>query len=150
MSFERYSVASSEDGLSFEFYSDGPNGLIKKIIYFRKLEADFEVYNLGFGDYNKATRKIDDLSVSNNRDRDKILATVAISVDYFFAKNPKAKVAFRGSTPARTRLYIMRISNYLDLLNQNVIIEGLTQDGWELFRKDRPYKALLITKKNVT
>ena len=149
MSFERYTLATSKDGLSFDFYSNGPNGLIKKVISFRKLEGDHEIYNLGYGDYDKATGRIDDLSVSNNRDRDKKLATVAISVGYFFVNYPNAQVAFRGSSPARTRLYIMRISSYLDILNQNVTIEGLTQNGWEFFRKNTPYKALLITRKKM-
>jgi hypothetical protein len=49
---------------------------------------DFDIYNLGFGDLNQATGEIDDLSISSNHDRDKILGTVASSVLHFLANTP--------------------------------------------------------------
>jgi hypothetical protein len=149
MGLENYDLNPSKDGLLFEFNSEGPKGIIRKIIRFRRLENDPTIFNLGFGDLNVRTGKINDLSVSDNRDRDKILMTVASSVIHFFKAHPNTRVAFKGSTLSRTRLYTIQISKHLERLNQNVLIEGLTQDGWELFKKDRPYLALLITPKNL-
>ena len=151
MSFATYNLVASADHLSFEFYSDGPKGPIKKIIHYTKLKVteapDFDVYNLGFGDLNQTTGEIDDLRISDNHDRDKVLKTVANSVLHFFDKYPTARVAFRGSTPARTRLYIMEISRNWNEVKKGVLVEGLTLDGWESFQKNRHYSALLITRK---
>ena len=44
------------------------------------------IYNLGFGDYNDTSGKIDDFSVTNNGDSLKVLATVASTV-YAFTEN---------------------------------------------------------------
>lgn len=150
MSLVHYELAASIDRLSFEFYSDGPKGNIKKVIHYTRLEvSDLEIFNLGFGDFNEATQKINDLSVTNNLDRDKVLGTVAHSVLYFFDKYPHAQVAFRGSTPARTRLYIMEISKHWSKVKDLVLVEGLTPQGWESFRKNQRYTALLITRKKL-
>jgi hypothetical protein len=148
MSLAHYELAVSTDCLSFEFDSDGPKGTIKKVIHYTKLDAQgFIVYNLGFGDFNEATGKINDLSVTNNQDRDWVLGTVANSVLYFFNKYPDSQVVFKGSTPARTRLYIMEISKHWNEVKDLVSVEGLTGHGWESFYKNRRYTALLITPK---
>lgn len=150
MSLAYYELAASTDRLSFEFYSDGPKGIIKKVIQYTRLEMPgLEVYNLGFGDFNESTGKINDLSVSNNQDRGKILGTVAHSVLSFFDKFPDAQVAFRGSTPARTRLYIMEISKHWNTVKDLVLVEGLTPQGWEPFQKNTRYTTLLITRKKL-
>jgi hypothetical protein len=148
MSLNPYRLDQSENGLSFEFYSEGPKGRIKKIIHFTKLNISGSViYNLGFGDYNPSTGKIDDMVVSDNKDRDRVLATIANAVLLFFMRHPTARIAFKGSTPERTRLYTMQISRYLDKLNLKVAIMGLTAGGWEPFEKNKNYTVLLINKR---
>jgi uncharacterized protein DUF6934 len=67
-------------------------------------------FNLGFGDLNKATGKIDDLAVTDNQDRKKVLATVAATLLEFTRQFPDAAVYATGSTPARTRLYQIGIT----------------------------------------
>jgi hypothetical protein len=130
------------------FYSQGPNGKIKKVISYKKLE-DLEVYNLGFGDVNEATGEIDDVMVSNNLDRDKILSTIANSVLYFFRKYPTARLIFVGSTPARTRLYIMQISKHWNFVNDLVSVQGLINLKWEPFEQNGRYDAILIAAKKL-
>jgi len=78
MNLERYTFNSNSSYLDFEFQSDGPKGNIKKVVRFSPQNANGITYfNLGFGDVNPETGNIDDLSKSNNGDRDKILATIA-------------------------------------------------------------------------
>jgi len=149
MSLYPYDLISSEDRLSFEFYSDGPKGEIKKVVQYTKLKRPEIVYNLGFGDFNPETGEIDDLSVSNNADRDKVLQTVASTVPFFFGKYPDAQVTFEGSTDSRTRLYIREISKHLEQLSDTIVIEGLTTNGWESFEKNRRYIAISVIKKFV-
>ena len=57
--------------MDYEFYSEGPNGRIKKAVRFTRMTHEEPVfYNLGFGDVSQETDLIDDNIVSNNDDRD--------------------------------------------------------------------------------
>ncbi|HEX5150297.1 MAG TPA: hypothetical protein VFW07_02550 [Parafilimonas sp.] len=61
---------------------------------------------------------IDDETVNDNKDRNKILATiVAITFDFIEAYPEKA-IFFTGSTKERTRLYRMALSINLGYLKQ--------------------------------
>jgi hypothetical protein len=151
MNLDEYATQPSSDFLTYEFYSNGPRGTIKKVIEFRKLntpDREDEYYNLAFGDYNAIKGKIDDTAVSNNKDAYKILATVASAVIIFTKHYPKASVFVQGSTPSRTRLYIMGISKYLNQVMENFEVWGaLSESKWEFFRKNQPYIALLAKRK---
>jgi hypothetical protein len=148
MSLDRYDLTSSQDRLSYEFFSDGPKGEIKKVVQFTRLKKPGgQIYNLGFGDYNEETGEVDDLTVSNNDDRHLILQTVASTIPCFFEKYPDARVTFNGSTEARTRLYVMEISKRLGDLDKAFDIHGLKEHGWESFRSNGRYKAILVTRR---
>jgi hypothetical protein len=102
------------------------------------------VYNLAFGNVAE-DGSIDDYTTNNNKDRDKILATIAAIVDDFTSRFPKAYVFFVGSTKERTRLYRIAISlNYEELL-KTFIVWGLKIDGeFEAFQKNQHYEGFLI------
>src|SRR5438105_2463318 len=103
MNLKHYELDAKPDFLSFEFCSLGPKGRIVKHIQFRKLDApdsQNDIYNLAFGDYDEKEGRIDDLVVSNNKDSEKILATIANAVVTFTDRHPDAIVFARGSTPA--------------------------------------------------
>jgi hypothetical protein len=114
---DKYDFTRSDTLLDDEFCSDGPKGLIKKIVRFSPRNINGKTYfNLGFGDLNILTNKIDDLSRPDNYDRDKILATIAATVLVFTDHFPDAIVYAQGSTSSRTRLYQMALnSNFLIL-----------------------------------
>jgi hypothetical protein len=76
MNYERYeSLLISADSLEFKFISGGPNGEIPKVVQFMKT-SDPSIFNLAFGDLLQDGR-VDDHVKNNNKDRNKILATVA-------------------------------------------------------------------------
>lgn len=77
MDLERYPTFASTDYQDYEFYSEGPKGRIKKIVRYQKINEKPIVYNLAFGDEDEETGRINDTSVTNNRDSDMVLATVA-------------------------------------------------------------------------
>jgi hypothetical protein len=115
----KYDFQTNDSFLDYEFESDGPNGKIKKIVRFSPRNADgFTYFNLGFGDWNEAENRIDDLSTTNNGDTEKVLATVAAAVLLFTEAYPDMPVYAHGSTPGRTRLYQMGISANFPKLNQ--------------------------------
>lgn len=81
MKYPRYPVIASDD-YTYDFFSEGPRGRIKKGIFYLQIEENF--FNLAFGDWNKELQDLDDSSRSNNGDRDKILATVAYTALDFY------------------------------------------------------------------
>ena len=142
MNLDIYSANSNDDHTIYEFISEGPKGSIRKKIKF-KLFCPYG-YNLAFGDWDDTTQKINDLSRSNNHDRDKIINTVAVVVREFLDYYPEAIIIATGSTPARTRLYQTAISSNLHLINRLFIIEGFLNNDWHPYEKDQKYSAFLV------
>lgn len=104
-------------------------------------------YNLGFGDKDSITGFINDLTVTNNGDSQKVLATVAATLYAFVGRNPDAVVIATGSTEARTRLYRMGITNNLENIEKDFLVFGLVNDEWKPFRKNITYGAFLVYRK---
>jgi hypothetical protein len=140
-----YDIDVAEDGTQFEFVSEGKNGkFIKKVVI---AETNYHnLYNLSLTDFNAKTNYFDDLSVSNNGDTLKILATVAQCVVYFFENYPDPRIYATGSTLSRNRLYRMGISNHYELIAIDYLIFGQSNNSWEHFQKNTNYDAFLITK----
>lgn len=85
MNYPKYQYRSEELLMFYEFISEGPKGLIKKVVEYTETSTE-NVYNLGFGDYDETTKSINDFSAPNNGDSLKVLATVASTV-YVFTEN---------------------------------------------------------------
>ena len=101
---ERYELEIESDVMKFRFTSIGPKGEIPKLAIYSKMRRK-NSYNLGFGDKDLETDTIDDFAVTNNKDSQKVLATVAFTLYAFTNKYPDAVIFAKGSTKARTRLY---------------------------------------------
>jgi hypothetical protein len=147
MNYPKYQYRSETSMNYFEFTSEGPKGLIKKIIEYTETGTE-NVYNLGFADYDEKTKTISDISVTNNGDSLKVLATVASTVYAFTQKNPKSWILATGSTNVRTRLYRMGITNNLAEISEDFKVFGLDSTGnWNEFLIGEDYEAFLLTKK---
>ncbi len=120
-----YHVDTSPDLLTFEFVSVGPKGSITKVVRYKEINIK-GFYNLGFGDKDPITGYISDLTVTNNNDSQKVLATVALTLYAFTANYPDATIIAAGSTEVRTRLYRMGITNNLKDIEKDFIVYGLT------------------------
>ena len=142
--YEGYNFTdSSTNRTVYEFQSIGPNGTIKKIVQFNQMEGG-SVFNLAFGNIT-LDGSIDDRTTNNNKDRDKILATVAAIVYDFTTRFPDCYVFFAGSTNDRTRLYRMAISVNYEELAKTFVLWGLLYNGeFEPFRKNQCYEGFLI------
>lgn len=113
MKLIRYEFSTEGEAELFKFTSEGPKGSIKKlVVYTQMLEHD--IYNLAFGDYKEETESIDDSIITNNNDSQKVLSTVASTLDVFADKHPDVWVYATGSNSARTRLYRMGITANLE------------------------------------
>lgn len=146
MKLPRYALSADETLSTFEFISEGPKGLIPKLVQFSPTNIK-GIYNLAFGDKDSETGEIDDLVISNNSDSEKILATVVATVYAFTDKYPDAWIYAAGSTKARTRLYRMGISKYLDEVEQDFEILGEKNDDWEDFKKNVNYNGFMVKRR---
>jgi hypothetical protein len=151
MRLEQYESTANKRQTTFKFISQGPNGkILKGVEYSKKKLLGFKnVYNLAFGDINLISRQIDDLAITNNQDREKVLATVANTVIIFTKHRPKAHIYIVGSTEARTRLYQMAISKYFDELSEIFEIKGYSNTKWHSFNKNTNFTDFLIIRKTV-
>lgn len=141
-----YPFTSSVEALRFDFMSEGPRTIRKAVIY-QKLPRP-GAYNLVLVDIDEHNQ-LDDFSVSDNGDRDKVLATVVQTLFNFFDQHPHASVSFTGSTPARTRLYQAAIARELDRASERLDVYGLVDSQPEPFERNKAYAGFVIFQKQL-
>jgi hypothetical protein len=105
------------------------------------------VMNLAFGDWNEEEQKIDDSTVSNNNDRDKVLATVAYTILEFIENRGRYPIYAEGASPAKTRLYQMGINAHRAEIEACFLIFGRYNQEWIPFESGRNFDAFLVIKR---
>ena len=75
------------------------------------------------------------------------MATVAQATLTFTKYHPESLVFAEGSTPIRTRLYRIGISQNLDVISETFFIWGLLNNEWQSFEKNTDYQAFLVKRK---
>jgi hypothetical protein len=145
VSYPRYPVEITDDLFTYEFYSEGPAGKIKKVISYEGVAEN--LYNLAFGDWNEGLQRVDDSTRSNNGDRNKVLMTVAFTALDFTDQFPNAHIFIVGSTSGRTRLYQISIGNNLAEISRHFDIWGRRQQKWEPFSRGKNYESFLARRK---
>lgn len=136
MQLPRYSYRTNNNFLDYEFGSIGPKGHIKKVVRYTEIRKN--IFNPGFGDLDEETGEI---SVTNNNDSRKVLATVASTIQDFTLQYQDAWIIAKGSIPSRTRLYRMGISNHWQEINNEFEVFGLKEDEWQPFELRKEYDA---------
>jgi hypothetical protein len=106
------------------------------------LEKD--IYNLAFGDDDEETDSINDTTITNNNDSQKVLATVASTLYVFTDKHPNVWVYATGSNTVRTRLYRMGITTHIEEILVDFMVYGLSDDIWQEFERGEDYEAFLV------
>jgi hypothetical protein len=148
MKYKNYdAVRIADDFSSFDFVSTGKNGNIPKRIIFMATEMA-DVYILAFGSITDSD-EVNDYSISDNGDRNKILSTIAAVVDLYTRRHPNRMIYFRGSTKERTRLYRMAVGINLEELSLTfeIYAEIDKQDDFVPFRKNMEINAFLVKRK---
>ena len=82
-----YNVRVSENVEAFEFDSTGPKGSVRKVVRYVLINLK-GFYNLGFGDLDEQTAEISDITITNNKDSQKVVATVAATLYAFIETHP--------------------------------------------------------------
>lgn len=146
MKYEMYSDYENTDDYSvFDFISVGKKGAIPKRISFTTTEVP-SVYNLAFGDVDE-NGYLDDYRISDNGDRNKILATVFNVVDIYTKRYPERWITFRGSTKERTRLYRIAVGLNLEELCQIFEIYAYSEEMLSPFYKNMEVNTFVIKRK---
>ncbi|HTI09789.1 MAG TPA: hypothetical protein VL832_14575 [Puia sp.] len=148
MKYENYDTVRIADDLSsFDFVSTGKNGDIPKRIIFMPTHLP-EVFILAFGSITD-NEEVDDYAISDNGDRNKTLATIAVAVDLYTRCYPDRMIYFRGSTKERTRLYRMAVGINLEELCRtfDIYAEVDQHDDFVPFRKNMEINAFLVKRK---
>jgi hypothetical protein len=146
MNLDKYTLKVEEESTVFRFESIGPKGKISKVVQFELMD-DNGYYNLALGDFDPLTGRIDDLSVSNNRDTDKVLATVAAALFRFFDHYPEAVVYAEGNSDTRTRLYQMGITRFYEQACNKLFLFGQVNGRFVPFIPNERYSAFLVKRK---
>ncbi len=104
---------------------------------------------MGFGDVDNDDTVVHDDIVTNNNDRDKVLATVANTIFDFTNEhgNHSIFIFATGSAPSRTRLYQMGISRLWEVINKEFEVYGHINEEWHPFKRDVKYDAFLVKRK---
>ncbi|MCU0338343.1 MAG: hypothetical protein MUE30_00535 [Spirosomaceae bacterium] len=144
MQSEYYNFQANSDALFFEFQSVSETKIINKIIVYTPIPNSPNFYNLALGDVLD-NGEISDLTISNNDDLDKVIATVIQTMFRFFEKYPENYIYFKGSTPERTRLYRIIISKELNQAQKIFEIYGMINATLRPFELNCPYESFVIT-----
>lgn len=147
MKLDRYELKADDQLTTFDFLSEGPKGKIEKVVQFSLIYQN-NLYNLAFGDRNYLTGQIDDKTVTDNGDSEKVLASVVAAIYAFCDRTPDALVYATGSTAARTRLYRMGINKYYDIVKEDFKIFGQTQSDGRSTKKERIMRRSLFREKS--
>ncbi|MDR3693491.1 DUF6934 family protein [Mucilaginibacter sp.] len=145
MNLDHYTFFTT-DFQEYEFFSEGPQGRIKKIVRYRRISNDPVTYNLAFGDENEKG-VVSDTVISNNRDKDMVLTTVANTINAFSDHYGNHFIYAEGSTAARTRLYQMGIARLWEAISMDFDVWGYKDDSWQDFRINVNYDAFLVKRK---
>ena len=89
----------------------------------------YEYYNLSLCDWDESKKMMDDTSISNNQDTEKVLASVAQIIIYFSDRHPETFIGIEANTEARLRLYKMKINKYLNEIETYFELFGMTDDS---------------------
>jgi hypothetical protein len=151
---KRYKFNKTTDSLTYFFVSEGPKGQISKGVEFtrdyefRVNNARVLVYNISFGDWNPGEKKIDDFVITDNKDTEQVLATVAAIIIDFLNSYPKAIIIAKGSTLSRTRKYQMSINKYLKQIEPVIELFGQDKDNhFTPFKSSSNYISFVARKK---
>jgi len=152
MNEDRYiEIENTPNYRVFRFVSYGRHGSMVKIVIFEEFKRWNDTFNLALGTL-LTDGETDFVTITNNGDRNKILATVARIVGIFIEQHPGKNVYITGSDRRRTILYQRAIAyGYTELTQMfniygDIYIDSTTSE-FEPFDRAKNYSGFLVEKK---
>lgn len=151
MTIDSYPLSSSPDRLTYYFNNVGEEVTYPSaIVYVPIYDKHPNTYNLAFGVVSRTELggrvwyTIDDTVVTDNQNRDTVLATVIKSIFKFWEMYPGRSVFITGSTPARTRMYRGIIGNYGHEMSEYAKFYGVAGQIKYPFQPNMNYEGFII------
>lgn len=139
-----YSFEPPRIDFRYEFISVSKQKQVKKVVHFSPTDVE-GLYNLALLDV-LYDGKTSDLTETNNKDMNTVLATVVQIIIDFFDKNPTNFVFIQGSDARRQRLYQIVINRELELIQKHFRVLGYDGKNIEVFQSGQPYEYFIISK----
>jgi hypothetical protein len=139
---ESYPFIASSNQTQYFFQSEGKQGVIWKIVIFTHVIDD--MWNLGFGDIDMKTGKIDGSVVTNNQDVAKVLGTVAKIAHVFFADFPKRSIEIKPVDDRRKRLYNYVFQKHFNDIDLSFHVIGSINQVDELYNPNNSYDSFKL------
>ena len=146
MNLERYEYKIKPTYKEYFFFSEGPKGRIRKVVLFVLFNYTPPSYNLILGDWNNKDKCIEHQVVTNNRDTEKVLATVWAIIMEFTNVFGDVVINMEGNSDARKRLYQMSMNKFFHEIEKTFHVYGVIGNEYEEFQKNVQYEALLVTR----
>lgn len=144
-----YPFIASADALDYSFESVSDQKTIRKSILFTVFDNNALLYNLALGDLQE-DGLLDDSAISDNRDMNRVIATVVKAMMIFFDTYPEKLVYFQGSDKQgiRTRLYRILLAREIEEVKNLFIVYGRRSDnGIENFISGQTYIGFIFQRK---
>lgn len=145
MNEPHYPFEASSNQFRYEFESVSEEKTVRKVVVFQETGL-LNLYNLALLDILENGEE-SDMTISNNRDLEMVMATVLQIIATFLDKNPACSVHFKGNEERKTRLYRIVIGREISQLRQRFDVFGVTPQRSELFRSNTSYDAFVVSLK---
>ncbi|MEO8405249.1 MAG: hypothetical protein ABI480_11660 [Chitinophagaceae bacterium] len=145
MDLDHYQYDIKYSFFEFEFISVGPKGKVRKKVKFLKIGKG--IYNFSFADVDEMTGIDNDKVISNNGDRNKILATLANIIYDFTETFNDIIIYILANSASRSRLYQMNISKYYYEIEKKFKVFGYKNGKWQHFQPNQQYESFLVYRK---
>ncbi len=133
---EAYKYVEIKKDERFVFQSEGPQGLIIKIVQFT-FEGN-DVWNLGFGDFKKGN--IDDSIMTNNHDAMRVIRTVANIAYAFLRRHPETTIRIRPVDEKRKKLYNLIFQRHFKEIEPVFDVRGWINKQEETYSLEKYYE----------
>lgn len=157
MEIDKYETQSDGAGLVFTFISIGKRDIVKlvrydkeNIVYTTPDGTRIEAYNLGFGDKEEGSFRVDDKARSNNGDMFIVFNTVLHTIPIFYSKLGNAAIHVRGADDIRHRAYDRFIDKRYDELIGEYLFYGSVAGVVTEYERGTIYDYIIVLPKMYT
>lgn len=130
----------------YDFVSEGTQEVPKRVSIRNITQAYPLFYNLGFGDIlvdEEGQENINDKARNINKtDGDKILNTAFLCCLDFLSTVDNATIVFFGNTPAKHRLYQIKVSGKLNQLQEYLDVKGAIIENYTIGLDNEGFKEI--------
>jgi hypothetical protein len=137
---DAYTYVDTGDKTTFIFHSEGPQGIITKVIEFTLTEEN--TWNLGFGDWRD--NDVDGEIITNNHDAMRVIRTVAKATLDFFDSYPQKVVTIQAIDDKRNRLYNFAFRRHFKDIEPIFDIIGTINGQKETYSPEKYYERFEV------